>query len=404
MSTGIIGVGKTPGSKIDMLSGIMGPKSFFGIGRTRHHKHTSGVDIFFGQEVLTAKYEPEIPYSKNNASGEWSEASKGDEVDHKPWSDTSNLNNQTIVSRDDFDEYWTDRAAEVKHPKTLGFVDPKGENMGVYLTMDYSELSMFRTEKAKFRDFRGRYNGTDGIYDSENKYDEEGRKNIVSRLKLTDYGATLPGYSVPDLFETPDDDVDYVKVMITGTPKKDEELKVKVRAYNLEVSDKLSPSYTSMGYSGNPAESHIFEKIGREWSLKFTLAAFHSEELIANYKKLNGLMRLSSPKIIAGYAGGQINKITCGHLWRDIPCIIDSCEYAIDEAGGWDIGHGLDKGWDDGTGNAETVKFELPMLLNVSLGGKFLTNADGNIWSSEGSFFPKEVLDKEFPATTEGDA
>jgi hypothetical protein len=400
MSTGILGVGKTPGSKIDLLSGIMGPKSLFGIGRTRHHKHTSGIDVFFGQDALTATYEPETPYSKNHASGEWSEAMKGDETDIKMYSETSLDNGQTIVAREEDDTYWSDKAAEHSHPRILAPIDLKGEVGGFYYTMDYADITDFRNKKMAFRDYRARYANTPmgmGIRDFENAYDQEGRINIVKRLKLTDYGATLPGYSEPDLFEDADNDNEYVRVQITGEPKKDEELKIRVRAYNLEITDKLSPSYTEYGYAGNPASSHIFEKIGRDWSMKFTLAAFHSEELIANYKKLNGLMRLASPKIIAGYAGGQINKVTCGHLWREVPCIIDTCEYAINNDGGWDIGHGFDKGWDDGAGNAETVKFELPMLLDVTLGGKFLTNSDGNIWSSEGAFFPQAVLDKEFP-------
>jgi len=388
MGTGIIGVGKTPGSKIDMLSGLMGPKSFFGIGQTRFFKHTAGLDVFMRSDVGLANYEPETPYVKGLASGEASEAMKGTQGELIPFGafDPGFVG----YSREDFDEYWANKAeGEVNFPTNLDMNGPKGEGMGRFNTMDYSTIGYFRRSKKQFRDFRQ----IDGEWDEENAYDGEGRTNIIKRLGLVDWGAYSPGSGladgeIHDFFEG-DDANDYVKVTFSDP---DDENKVYLRAYNLEISDKLKPSYSAVAYSGNPAESHVFDKIGRSWTLKLTLAAFTSKELLNNYKKLNAMMQLASPKIISSYAGGHITKMTVGSIWKDMPIIISSIDYEINNDAGWDIGHGKDAGWNDGIGHAETTKKELPMMFDLSLGGEFLANADGNLWTNESNFFQESIL------------
>jgi len=394
MSVGIIGVGKTPGSKIDLLSGLMGPKSLFGIGRTRFFKHTSGMDVFFDADALTATYEPESPYVKGLAHGGAdgvSEAEKGDQKDLIPFTN-DNDTTRVAYAREDADTYWSGKVeGEVNFPGNAHIqVDPKGEVNGMFNVMDYTTLGLYRDTKKKFRDFRQ----IDGVHDEGNAYDGEGRENIIKRLGLVDWGAFSPGYGdgsgedVYDEFEGEEAN-DYVKVTISND---DDSNKCYLRAYNLEITDKLNPQYSTVAYSGNPAESHIFDKIGRAWTLKLTMAAFTSNELLNNYKKLNQLMQLSSPKIISGYAGGHITKLNVGSIWKDMPIVIKSFDYTINNDAGWDIGHGKEAGWDDGTGHAETTKKELPIMWDVSLGGEFLVNADGNLWTNESKFFQEEIL------------
>ena len=103
-------------------------------------------------------------------------------------------------------------------------------------------------------------------------------------------------------------------------------------------------------------------------------------------------MQLASPKIISSYAGGHITKMTVGSIWKDMPIIISSIDYEINNDAGWDIGHGKDAGWNDGIGHAETTKKELPMMFDLSLGGEFLANADGNLWTNESNFFQESIL------------
>ena len=75
--------------------------------------------------------------------------------------------------------------------------------------------------------------------------------------------------------------------------------------------------------------------------------------------------------------GGRVNKITVGNLWKAVPAIIENVDYTINLDAGWDIALG--------EGN-ETTSLELPMLFDLKIGGKFLVNADGKIWKSDGKF------------------
>ena len=107
------------------------------------------------------------------------------------------------------------------------------------------------------------------------------------------------------------------------------------------------------------------------------MPAFTQGELKNNYKLLNQIMQKASPEMIADVGGGRINKITVGNLWKAVPAIIETVDYTINLDAGWDIALG--------EGN-ETTDLELPMLFDLKLGGKFLVNADGNIWKSDGKF------------------
>tara|TARA_R100000152_G_C6780091_1_gene212446 strand:- start:288 stop:3104 length:2817 start_codon:yes stop_codon:yes gene_type:complete len=365
MGVGINYSGYTPGGVIDSLSGKMGPNSLFGIiGRTDIHSSTAGVG---GVGIETSAYSPEVPYAKTYAKPD-SEVKGGE----------STPNFQITVGADGREDYDADlekRIAKLANPDTLpspaafgfpaseGVVDPKEEFRGSFKVHDYETMKKFRAQPKQLMDFRD----PDGIAYKD---------NIISRLLLTDYGKN-PGEAseVQDLFgDKPDDDNDFVKIMIES---KDPALKVRARAYNLEVTDKLSPSYSSVSYAGNPAESHIFDKIGREFTIKFTVPSFSSQELKRNYLRLNNFMRLASPKITSGYASGNILELTLGHLFVARPIIINSFTHTYNNDQ-WDIAFGE---------GARTSKFELPMHYDIEIGGKFLDNHDGSVWNAEGTFF-----------------
>ena len=369
MGVGINYSGYVPGGEIKSLSGIMGPNSLFGIiGGTNIHSSKAGAG---GVGIETSNYNPEIPYAKTYAQPS-SDVKSGE----------SDPNFQVAIGSDGREDYDADlekKIAKLADPETLpspaafgfpaseGVVDPKEEIVGSFKVHDYETLKKFRSQPKQFLDFRD----TDGL-----KYE----KNIIERLKLTDYGkVSNESAAAQDLFgDDPDNDNDFVKFMLSSDSP---DLKVRARAYNLEVTDKLTPSYTSVGYSGNPAESHIFDKIGRSFTCKFTVPSFSSQELKRNYLRLNNLMRLVSPKIVSKYASGNILNITVGHLWIDRPVIIDGFTHTYNNDQ-WDIAFG--------EGN-RTSGFELPMHYDVELSGKFLDNHDGSIWNSEGEFFDKKI-------------
>ena len=92
-------------------------------------------------------------------------------------------------------------------------------------------------------------------------------------------------------------------------------------------------------------------------------------------------MRLASPKIVSKYASGNILEITVGHLWQDVPCVVDSFDYKF-----------MDDQWDIAFGKGhETSGFELPMHFECTVGGKFVLNADGGVWNNNGEFFNSEI-------------
>lgn len=377
LGVGINYTGNTPGAVIDSLSGKMGPNSLFGIiGRTDHK--TSKPAFQGGAGIESSNFNPEVPYAHMEA---------------KPGSDANQGTSDPELTsfpgghgrgEGEFDEYWDKKVKKLGDgdpltlptkaahgfPKVEGSVDPKEEVVGSFKVLDYDQLTSYRKQNI----------GKGGFLDFRTPDEMEYKKTALSRLKTTDYGLT-PGAASEqqDMFgDEPDDDNDFVNIKIVSeTP----DLTVRARAYNLEVSDKLSPSYSSVSYAGNPAESHIFDKIGRSWQLKFAVPSFSSQELKRNYLRLNNLMRLASPKIVANYASGNILKLTVGNLWDDLPIIIDSFEYGF-----------MDDQWDIAFGEGhETSKFELPMHYEVTMGGKFLENADGSIWNAEGTFFNKEI-------------
>jgi hypothetical protein len=359
------------GGKIDSLSGNNGPHALYGIvGDSPIYRSTYGRG---GMAIETSEFTPDFPYAKTYATP--SSEVKGGE---------SNPDFQIAVGtdgRDDTDAYWTkkvkklgtgdasDLPTKAAHgfPSAEGPIDPSEEVRGSFAVHDYETLTSFRAQPKSFLDFRDK----DGM---------EYKNDIIKRLRITDYGKT-PGVAseTQDMYgDDPDNDNDFVKVKIVS---RDPEIAVQVRAYNLEVEDKLTPSYSEIKYSGNPASSHIFDTIGRGFTLKFAVPSFSSQELKRNYLRLNNLMRLASPKIVSKYASGNILEITVGHLWIDQAIIIDGFDYKF-----------MDDSWDIAFGKGhETSGFELPLHYECTVSGKFLLNADGGVWNNNGEFFNSEI-------------
>ena len=410
------------GEKIKRLSGINGPHSLFGIGQTQIFKHTSG--IAYDRVFI---YTPEEPYYKQKATthyddGKASEAAKGEANEdlslgiltfkgdngYEPYEQDTpdswkgfpkaegNIDaseyNEGKYHVDDYNEAYekgqdptlkygaadaepfekskfgtddvnaeapkaikndriTDEFIELTPPPNEGEIFP-GSGDKTFTTFGYDDIIAYRRSPKAFRDFRKK--------DDADSYE----KNSVKRIKISDYGATKPGEGTDDT----NYDKDYVKVRIGG---------IALRAYITEINDSLKPSYSAITYAGNPVDAYMFDKISREWSLGIQMPAFTQGELKNNYKLLNQIMQKASPEMYSGVGGGRINNITVGNLWKSVPSIIETVDYTINLDAGWDINLG--------EGN-ETSGLELPILFDLKLGGKFLVNADGEIWKSDGKF------------------
>jgi len=364
------------GGKIDTLSGNNGPHALYGIiGKTNIHRSTYGKG---GSAIESSNYSVHLPYAKTYAAPV-SDVKEGESdpnfqitIGNDGREDTDADLTKPITNLSDPDKLPS--TAAHGFPSNTGPIDPKEEMPGSFLVHDYDTLTNFRAQRKGWKDFRD-HEGFKGIYEDS---------NIIRRLRITDHGVK-PGQAsdTQDMYgDDPDNDNDFVKIKIVS---KEPELTVMARAYNFEVTDKLNPSWTSFAYSGNPAESHVFDKIGRSWEIKFAVPSFSAQELKRNYLRLNNLMRLASPKIVSQYASGNIVELTVGHLWVDQACIIDTFQYNfIGEQ--WDIAFG-----DVGEKGSETSKFELPMHYEVTMGGKFLVNYDGGVWNNEGTFLNSDI-------------
>jgi len=412
------------GTEIKTLSGLMGPNSFFGIGSTTIYTSTSGI-----KRSPYFLYTPEDPYDALHAAnldddGKISEASKGNQKDdyvlgkfadnlakpkglssvdwvtpegidlHEADIDPSNTNlggfktktykeiseeigndaadakylNPDLISGDQskFPKDGTDDLPvalkntgdelTITPPENAGEVKI-GDTTKTFDVFSYTDIAAFGKASPMFRDFRTK--------DDSDLYED----NSISRLTMPDYGATPPGESEDDTAV----DADYVKVDIAG---------IRFRAYIEDIQDTFDISWTDTQYAGNPGKAYQFDKFGRSWSLKLKVPSFTAAELKHNYTNLNSLLKLAAPKIISGVAGGQFHKITIGHLWVDKDIIIDSIQPTYNIAS-WDIAFGNDK---------ETSGLELPMHFDLTIGGKFLVNADGTIWSDQSDFFDPQVI------------
>ena len=354
MSTGILGVGKSPGSKINVLSGIMGPNSFFGIGATNHHKHTSGRDIFYADDIWDAAgtlYEPETPYRSALAWGVSSEASKG-----------------TDLKKDGPFE----KSPHVFPPNDT--VTPVAFNV-----FSYTDITAYRKTPKAFRDFRKK--------DADDSYEN----NIISR-KVKEYGKSAlqrPGEQSFDKIDgSADFPSDLIPIIIGG---------IHFRAYIDGIEDKLGVSYTDVSYTGIATKAKQFDNINRTWSLTLQMPAFTALDLQWNYKRLNGLMQLAAPATSGDHAGGQIVLITVGDLWDDKSVIIDKVDYTINLDAGCDIAiedqTTIDKLTVNGAQNLKKTSSgkKLPMYFDVAIGGHFLCDEAGSVWSNTSDFFNKKI-------------
>jgi len=344
-------LGGKGGVPIPRLSGLAGPNSFFGIGQTTIYRSVSGI-----QRAPVFLYGPEEPYYKQRAAehyddGKISEASKGKDGEPglEKLSDSLTIPTQTGQSAKDL---WQN------FPESKGEIYP-GSGKKTFDVFGYTEINNFGRKPKTFRDFRKK--------DEDDSYDD----NSVTKIKISDYGAIEPGKKENDDINY---DIDYVKIRFNDD--------ISLRAYITEITDKLSPSYSTISYAGNPVDAYMFDKISRAWSLGLQMPAFTSGELKNNYKILNDIMGYVSPKLYSHVGGGRIQELTVGSLWKKVPVIVDSFDYTINMDAGWDINLGEDK---------ETTGHELPMLFEIKMGGKFLVNADGNTWQSEGEFFDKSI-------------
>lgn len=441
-----------PGMPILPLTGIMGPHSLFGIGKTTHFKHTSGkpssligalasmIGLGGNDGDTNDPYTGEAPYKSGMAWGENSDASKGTDLEKIIDDPLEKLNTWGDAPISNMDKEYGDvdpggvnpgsyqtstyqqlQDGQGNHP----FVDDEGEtadkygnnklkdynqdeqqskfgseeqgNLGTPFAMTatdneilaefpdnaphddqglptfdvfaYTDIVAFRKNSKSFRDFRSK--------DEEDGYEN----NLIATRNLKEYGKTAGHEFGTNTFdEVTLENPDVVKVNIGD---------VWFRAYINDFSDKVTTGYTDVSYTGIATKGKQYDNISRAWTLDLAMPAFTALDLQWNYKRLNSIMQLAAPETSGEHAGGQLTNITLGDLWIDMPTIITSVDYEVDNDIGWDIGI---PGIEEKITEMKTTSTKiLPMYFNLKIGGDFLGDVNGSVWNSTSNFFNESI-------------
>lgn len=110
------------------------------------------------------------------------------------------------------------------------------------------------------------------------------------------------------------------------------------------LNDSFSASWNAVNYLGNPNTYYAYGGLTRNLSLSFRLHAFSKIELEFIWKKCQDLAEMIAPALLQNesstfYLGlvGPMIEITIGDYLVEQPCVINSLNYAIEEAIPWEI-------------------------------------------------------------------
>tara|TARA_R110001599_G_scaffold1706_5_gene8495 strand:- start:47010 stop:48680 length:1671 start_codon:yes stop_codon:yes gene_type:complete len=329
------------GEPIKMLSGLMGPNSLFGIGRTTIRR--SRFPASFTSEKIKMQYSHgDDTYIKKNPEGSYK--------------------------------------AIAEHPSALEGIydvvidgpDAEGESTtprGIFAYKSFEYGDIIRASKES----------TLIDYTGKKDYIETNANSVYG---LVDYG-NQRGESDKLVTEEDPELNDFVKFSITGKIDNAERI-LKFRAYGLgSISDDTSFNWNEVNYSGRTATQFAFDKVSRTLTHDLIIPAFTPDELKANYNKLDQLYKMASPSIdSSGLPTAPLNKFTLGDLYDDVNVVIEKITFTIEEDFPWDIGVGAE---------GETAEAQLPMVIKLNLSYKFATNVDGNLFTNSSRFFGQKI-------------
>ena len=325
---------------IKSLSGPMGPNSLFGLGRTIIKR--SSVTGLTGKIGYFYSPDTDDNYSKKNPEG-------------------------VYKMLHDFDPEEGVYGMLVDTPNASGKMStPKG--IFSYKSFEYGDIVRASKENT-LRDFTGKVDYTED--------------NVYKKYGLVDYGKAAAGTTSDDLVINDDSEYeDYVRLSIAGKIA-GKETRLRFRAYNLgAITDDTSFSWNTVNYSGRTTSQYGFESVARTLSHDLYIPAFTSDELKANYKRLNKLYQIASPSFSNGIPVAPLCKFTLGDLYDDVNIVVEKITFMIEDDFPWDIGVGRGK---------ETANAQLPTIIKLSLSYKMVTNTDGGLFTNSSRFFGSKI-------------
>lgn len=152
---------------------------------------------------------------------------------------------------------------------------------------------------------------------------------------------------------------------------------INFRSYIEGLSDSYKAEWASFKYMGRGENFYFYNGFDRDISFNFTVPVMSKYEQQSVYQKLNYLASLMAPDYVTtgtsnqGFMRGNIIKLTIGDYLLDVPGVLTSLNYAIDEEGGWDIARNSagklvkgTTGLNDPT--ADTGGWVMPKIIRVS--------------------------------------
>jgi hypothetical protein len=327
---------------IKRLSGLMGPNSLFGLGKTTIYRHIPPSSFTADIHKAMMKYSHgDDTYSKINPEGVFKELHE-----YNPTEGAYGI---------------------IKDPAPASgeSITPRG--IFAYKSFEYGDI-MRASKESTLIDYTGKK--------------DYAETNANSVYGLVDYGSQR---GVSDKLVTEEDPEldDFVKFSIAGKINGEDRV-LKFRAFGLgSISDDTSFGWNEVNYSGRTTSQYAFDKVSRTLTHDLMIPAFTSRELKANYNKLDQLYKMASPTIdSSGLPTAPLNKFTLGDLYDDVNILIEKITFTIEEDFSWDIGVG------DGD---ETSGAQLPMVIKLNLSYKFATNVDGNLFTNSSRFFGRKI-------------
>jgi len=256
------------GETIDLLSGLAGPKSLYGIGRTRIRRwektdqHLTGNDISEnipdtvggGRSSLLAQYA---------AASHWTLYNEAEKMD------------AGSTSHNDFRRQVYDNSETTNEMKFLGDTE----------TAPYADFN--REVKFGYTPY-----GADRNRDMFNSPTGPGSPGLDPwNAEMGDYDED---YGSGEVDERENGMRDMIKCIVEDIYTKK---KVRFRSYVTDMTDTISPQWSTTNYVGRPDGVHSYQNTGRTVTFTLMMAAQSRLGMIGMYRKLNYLYGLCYPHL-----------------------------------------------------------------------------------------------------------
>lgn len=165
------------------------------------------------------------------------------------------------------------------------------------------------------------------------------------------------------------------KIDNSGDPAKN--VHIHFRSYIEGLGDNYTADWQSFKYMGRGDTFYYYNGFNRSITFNFTVPVMSKYEQQSVYTKLNYLASLMAPDYVTigtsnqGFMRGNILKLTIGDYIKDVPGVLTSLNYAIDDEGGWDVARNSKgalvqgkTGLNDPT--ADTGGWVMPKIIKIS--------------------------------------